>query len=173
MSTERSNAVTLRGQPFTLVGPELAVGDSAPDFTVVNAKNLSPFSRADLQGKVRVLSVVPSLDTPVCDAQTRRFQKEAEKLKDVHIYTVSMDLPFAQTRWCKAAEVDKLQMLSDHRDGSFGKAYGTLIKELRLESRALFVLDDQNRLRHVEYVQEVAEHPDYDRALEAIGKLAD
>lgn len=172
MSTERINAVTLRGNAFTLLGPELKSGDAAPDFTVVNAKNMSPFSRADLQGKARVLSVVPSLDTPVCDAQTRRFQNESEKLKDVRIYTVSMDLPFAQTRWCTAAGVDRLQMLSDHRDGSFGKAYGTLIKELRLECRALFVLDEQNRLHHVEYVREVADHPDYDKALEAIRKVA-
>jgi len=172
MNTERSNAVTLRGNAYTLVGPELKPGDVAPDFKLVQSKNMSPFSRADLKGKVRVLSVVPSLDTPVCDAQTRRFQKEAENLNDVRIYTVSMDLPFAQTRWCSAAGVDKVHMLSDHRDAVFSQAYGTLIKELRLDCRALFVLDDENRLRHVEYVREVADHPDYESALAAVRQLA-
>ncbi len=172
MSTERSNAVTLRGNAFTLVGPELQVGDPAPEFTIVQSKSMSPFSSSDLEGKVRVLSVVPSLDTPVCDAQTRRFQKETENLEDVCIYTISMDLPFAQTRWCSAVGVDKIQMLSDHRDASFGRAYGTLIKELRLQCRALFVLDQENRLRHVEYVREVADHPDYEKALDAIREVA-
>ncbi len=171
MSTERRNAVTLRGKAFTLVGPELQVGDPAPEFTVVQSKNMSPFSSSDLTGKARVLSVIPSLDTPVCAAQTRRFQEEAENLEEVRIYTISMDLPFAQTRWCSAAGVDQVEMLSDHREASFSQAYGTLIKELRLDCRALFVLDEENRLRHVEYVREVADHPDYDKALEAIRQV--
>ena len=171
MSTERSNAVTLRGKAFTLVGPELQVGDPAPEFTILQSKNMSPFSASDLTGKARVLSVIPSLDTPVCEAQTRRFQKEAENLEEVRIYTISMDLPFAQTRWCRAAGVDKVQMLSDHRDASFSQAYGTLIKELRLDCRALFVLDEENRLCYVEYVREVADHPDYDKALDAIRQV--
>lgn len=173
MSTERKNAVTLRGKAFTLVGPELKAGDAAPEFNLVQSKNMSPFSRADLKGKARVLSVVPSLDTPVCDAQTRRFQEEAESLQNVNIYTISMDLPFAQTRWCSASGVDKIHMLSDHRDASFSQAYGTLIKELRLACRALFVLDDENRLQHVEYVREVADHPDYEAALAAIRQVVD
>jgi thioredoxin-dependent peroxiredoxin len=116
---------------------------------------------------VRIFSVVPSLDTPVCDAQTKRFEDEASKLPGVAIYTVSMDLPFAQQRWCGNYGIDKVMMLSDHRTGSFGEHYGTLIPDLRIESRAIFVLDGDNRLRHVEYVNEVGSHPDYEAALEA------
>jgi thiol peroxidase len=122
---------------------------------------------ADTGNNVRILSVVPSLDTPVCDAQTKRFNEEAAKLPGVDILSVSMDLPFAQKRWCGAFGVDKVKMLSDHRDGSFGSHYGTLIKELRIESRAIFVLDRNNTVRHAEYVKEVAEHPNYDAALSA------
>ncbi len=112
--------------------------------------------------------MVPSLDTPVCDAQTKRFNEEAAKLPNVDILTVSMDLPFAQKRWCGAFGVDKVKMLSDHRDGSFGANYGTLIKELRIESRAIFVLDQENKIRYVEYVKEVADFPNYDAALAAV-----
>jgi thiol peroxidase len=121
----------------------------------------------DTGNAVRIISVIPSLDTPVCDAQTKRFNEEAAKLPGVDILTVSMDLPFAQKRWCGAFGVDKVKMLSDHRDGSFGSNYGTLIKDLRIESRAIFVLDPNNTIRHVEYVKEVAEHPNYDTALSA------
>jgi thiol peroxidase len=116
---------------------------------------------------VRIISVVPSLDTPVCDLQTKRFNEEAAKLPGVDILTVSMDLPFAQKRWCGAFGVDRIKMLSDHRSGSFGEAYGTLIKDLRIESRAIFVLDSDNLIRYVEYVKEVADHPNYDAALAA------
>ena len=166
MPQERAGATTLKGNPFTLIGPELKAGDKAPGFTTVGT-DLKEVSLADSKGKVRLLSVVPSLDTPVCDAQTRRFNEEATKLGDVAIVTISMDLPFAQKRWCGAAGVDKVQTVSDHRDASFGQAYGTLIKELRIESRAIFVVDRNDTIRYVEYVKEVADHPNYDAALAA------
>ena len=163
---ERAGATTLRGNPMTLLGPELKSGDKAPDFEVVN-DTLQPVTLQKTGNSVRIFSVVPSLDTPVCDAQTRRFNEEAAKMPGVDIYTVSMDLPFAQKRWCGAYGIDKVKMLSDHRTGSFGEHYGTLIKELRIESRAIFVVDKNNTLKHVEYVKEVAEHPNYETALKA------
>jgi len=163
---ERPGATTLKGNPLTLIGPELKAGDKAPDFSLVD-NGLKNVTLADTGNNVRILSVVPSLDTPVCDAQTKRFNEEASKLPGVDILSVSMDLPFAQKRWCGAFGVDKVKMLSDHRDGSFGTHYGTLIKELRIESRAIFVLDRGNTIRHAEYVKEVAEHPNYDAALTA------
>src|SRR5438093_7869726 len=163
---ERAGATTMEGNPPSLIGPQLEVGDHAPDFSVVDG-SLSPVNLEKTGNHVRIISVVPSLDTPVCDAQTKRFNEEAAKLPGVDILTVSMDLPFAQKRWCGAFGVDKVKMLSDHRDGSFGSNYGTLIKDLRIESRAIFVLDPNNTIRHVEYVKEVAEHPNYDTALSA------
>ena len=163
---ERPGATTMRGNPLTLIGPELKAGDKAPDFNLVD-NGLKNVTLADTGNNVRILSVVPSLDTPVCDAQTKRFNEEAAKLPGVDIITVSMDLPFAQKRWCGAYGVDKVKMLSDHKSGSFGEQYGTLIKELRIESRAIFVLDRSNTVRHAEYVKEVAEHPNYDAALSA------
>ena len=163
---ERAGATTLKGNPFTLIGPELKPGDTAPDFRAVDM-SLKPVSLADTGAHVRIISVIPSLDTPVCDAQTKRFNEEAAKLPNVDIITVSMDLPFAQKRWCGAFGVDKVKMLSDHVDGSFGSNYGTLIKELRIESRAIFVLDARNQIRHAEYVKEVADHPNYEAALSA------
>ncbi|MFZ0430336.1 MAG: thiol peroxidase [Acidobacteriota bacterium] len=166
MTVERPQAVTLKGNPLTLVGPELKVGDTAPEFNLVD-RNLRPVGLADTQGKARVFSVVPSLDTPVCDTQTRRFNKEAAALPGVSIYTISMDLPFAQSRWCATAGVDKLIMLSDYQTGDFGENYGTLIKELRLDARAIFVIDAEGVIRYVEYVKEVGSHPDYEAALEA------
>ncbi len=164
---ERAGATTLRGNPMTLLGPELKAGDKAPDFDVVN-DSLKPVSLESTGHGVRIFSVVPSLDTPVCDAQTKRFNEEAAKLPDVAIYTVSMDLPFAQKRWCGNFGVDKVKMLSDHKSGSFGENYGTLIKELRIESRAIFVVDAANTLKYVEYVKEVGDHPNYDAALRAV-----
>jgi thiol peroxidase len=163
---ERPGATTMRGNPLTLIGPELKAGDAAPDFKLVD-NSLKNVSLADTGRNVRIISVVPSLDTPVCDAQTKRFNEEAAKLPGVDILTVSMDLPFAQKRWCGAFGVDKVKMLSDHRDGSFGTNYGTLIKDLRIESRAIFVLDQKNTIRHAEYVKEVADFPNYDTALTA------
>jgi thioredoxin-dependent peroxiredoxin len=163
---ERPGATTLKGNPLTLIGPELKPGDAAPDFSAVD-NGLKPVTLSDTGTHVRIISVVPSLDTPVCDAQTKRFNEEAAKLPNVDIYTVSMDLPFAQKRWCGAFGVDNLKMLSDHKDGSFGSHYGTLIKELRIERRAIFVVDQQNRIRHAEYVKEVADFPNYEAALSA------
>jgi thiol peroxidase len=154
------------GNPFTLLGPELKTGDAAPDFTALD-NGLKPVTLSDTGSGVRIFSVVPSLDTPVCDMQTKRFNDEAGKLGDITIYTVSMDLPFAQKRWCGAFGVDHVKMLSDHKDGSFGEAYGTLIKELRILSRAIFVVDKNNIIRHAEYVKEVSEHPNYDAAMAA------
>jgi thioredoxin-dependent peroxiredoxin len=163
---ERPGATTLRGNPLTVLGPALKAGEKAPDFKAVD-DSLKDVNLAGTGGGVRIFSVVPSLDTPVCDAQTKRFNEEAGKLPDVKIYTFSMDLPFAQKRWCGAYGVDHVKMVSDHRDGSFGEAYGTLIKDLRIMSRAIFVVDKNNVIRHVEYVKEVADHPDYEAALAA------
>ena len=168
---ERPGATTMRGNPLTLIGPELKPGDTAPDFNLVD-NSLKPVTLKDTGGHVRIISVVPSLDTPVCDAQTKRFNEEAARLPGVDFFTVSMDLPFAQKRWCGAFGVDKVKMLSDHRDGSFGTAYGTLIKDLRIESRAIFVLDQNNKIRHVEYVKEVADFPNYEAALAAAKSAA-
>lgn len=168
---ERPGATTLRGNPMTLIGPELKPGDKAPEFDVIN-DSLQPVTLEKTAGKVRIFSVVPSLDTPVCDAQTKRFNEEAASLDGIEIYTVSMDLPFAQKRWCGNYGVDKVKMLSDHRSGSFGENYGTLIKELRIESRAIFVVDKDNHIKHAEYVKEVADHPNYDAALSAAKSIA-
>jgi thiol peroxidase len=163
---ERPGATTLKGNPLTLIGPELKPGDSAPDFTLMD-QALKPVTLKDTGNRVRIISVVPSLDTPVCDAQTRKFNLAAADLPGVDIITVSVDLPFAQTRWCGAFGVDKVKMLSDYKDVSFGTNYGALIKELRIESRAIFVLDRENKIRYVEYVKEVADSPNFDAALAA------
>lgn len=168
---ERPGATTMKGGPLTLIGPELKAGDAAPDFAAVDT-GLKPVDLAKTGAGVRIFSVVPSLDTPVCDMQTRRFNEEAAKLPNVKIYTISMDLPFAMKRWCGAMGVDKVEMLSDHRTGSFGESYGTMIKDLRIESRAIFVVDQANKLSYVEYVKEVADHPNYDAALEAAKLIA-
>jgi thiol peroxidase len=168
---ERPAATTMRGKPLTLLGPELKAGEKAPDFEVVT-DTLQPVNLEKTGNGVRIFSVIPSLDTPVCDAQTKRFNEEAAKLPGIEIYTISMDLPFAQKRWCGAFGVDKIKMLSDHRTGSFGEHYGTMIKDLRIESRAIFVLDKEGTIKHVEYVKEVAEHPNYEAALAAAKSLA-
>ncbi|OFW16380.1 MAG: lipid hydroperoxide peroxidase [Acidobacteria bacterium RIFCSPLOWO2_02_FULL_59_13] len=169
--SERKGAVTLRGNPMTLVGPELKVGDKAPDFKLVG-NDMKPVTLADTSGKVRIIACVPSLDTPVCDTETRRFNEEAGKLPGVDILTVSMDLPFAQSRWCGAAGVKNVRTLSDYQERSFGPAYGVLIKELQLEARAVFVVAQDNTIRYVQYVKEVGEPPDYEAALTAASKLA-
>jgi len=168
MSTvvERQGAFTFKGGPVTLLGPEIKVGDTAPDFTVVGG-DLSPVTFADTKGSVRIISVVPSLDTGVCDAQTRRFNEEAAKLDGVTVLTVSVDLPFAQNRWCGAAGIDKVKTLSDHKDLSFGTAYGVAIKEFRLLSRAVFVVDANDKVVYAEYVPAAGEHPNYEAAIEA------
>ncbi|MEA0555505.1 thiol peroxidase [Lysinibacillus irui] len=164
--------VTFKNGPVTLVGNEVKVGDQAPDFTVL-ANDLSPVTLKDSEGKIRLFSVVPSLDTGVCDAQTRRFNEEAANLGDnVVIYTVSVDLPFAQKRWCGAAGIDAVQTVSDHRDLSFGEAYGVYIQELRLLTRAVFVVDANNKVTYVEYVPEATDHPNYEAAVAAVKALA-
>ena len=168
---ERQGGVTFKGNPMTVIGPQLKVGQRAPEFTVL-AQDLSPVTLASSRGKVRLISVVPSLDTPVCDAQTKRFNEEAATLPaKVEVLTISMDLPFAQKRWCGTANVDRLTTLSDHREASFGTAYGTLIKDLRLLARSIFVVDADDTLQYVEYVPEVTSHPQYDAALAAVRKL--
>ena len=154
------------GKPMTLVGPELKPGDKAPDFQCVDI-SMQPVDLAATGNAVRIFSVVPSLDTPVCDAQTKRFNEEMATLAGVDVYTVSMDLPFGQRRWGSAFNVDRVKMISDHKDASFGKNYGTLIKDLRIESRAIFVLDKENTIRYVEYVKDASEHPNYDAVLAA------
>jgi len=149
---------------MTLIGPQLKVGDKAPDFEAID-DGLKAVTLATTGNGTRIFSVIPSLDTPVCDAQTKRFNEEAGKLPNATVYTFSMDLPFAQKRWCGAFGVDHVKMVSDHRSGSFGEHYGTMIKELRIHSRAIFVVDKDNTIRHVEYVSEVGNHPDYEKAL--------
>ncbi|GIN60134.1 putative thiol peroxidase [Robertmurraya siralis] len=159
-------AVTFKGNPVTLVGTEVKVGDKAPNFTVL-ANDLSPVTLDDSKGHVRLISVVPSIDTGVCDAQTRRFNEEAAKLDNVKVLTVSVDLPFAQKRWCAAAGIDNVQTVSDHRDLSFGEAYGAVMQELRLLARSVFVIDSNDTVTYVEYVSEGTDHPNYEAAIEA------
>lgn len=169
---ERKGAVTFKGNPMTLIGPELKVGDPAPDFKLL-ANDLSVVTLASSKGKTRLFSVVPSLDTPVCDLQSKRFNEESAKLpQGVVVYAVSVDLPFAQKRWCGAAGARNIQALSDHRDANFAKAYGVLIQELRLLTRSIFVVGPDDRIQYVEYVNEVTEHPDYDAALNALKSAA-
>lgn len=158
--------VTFKGNPMTLVGNEVKVGDKAPDFTVL-ANDLSPVTLADTAGKVRLISVVPSIDTGVCDAQTRRFNEEAAKVDNVEVLTISADLPFAQKRWCAAAGLENVKTLSDHRDFSFAEAYGVGMKELRLLARSVFVIDSSDTVTYAEYVGEGTDHPDYTAAVEA------
>jgi thiol peroxidase len=172
MPEERSGAVTMRGNPLTLVGPEIKPGQKAPNFTAVG-KSLAPVTLDQFKGKVKIISAIPSVDTPVCDMETRRFNEEAAKLPgDVQIVTISMDLPFAQTRWCGAAGVDKVTMVSDHRKGDFGEKYGALIKELHLLARAVFVVDRNDKVTYAEYVKEVANQPNYEAVIEAARKAA-
>jgi thiol peroxidase len=164
---ERAGAVTMKGNPLTLMGSEIKVGDKAPDFEVIG-NDLSAVSLSSFQGKVCIISSVPSLDTPVCEMETRRFNNEAANLgDDIVILTVSMDLPFAQKRWCGAQGVDKVITLSDHRDAAFGSAYGVLIKELRLLARAVFVVDKEGVVRYAELVKEIADEPNYEAVLKA------
>jgi len=155
-----------KGNDVTLLGNQVKVGDKAPNFTVL-ANDLSEVTLNSTKGSVRLISVVPSIDTGVCDAQTRRFNEEAAKLDNVKVLTVSVDLPFAQKRWCGANGIDNVQTLSDHRDLSFGEAYGVAIQELRLLARSIFVVDSNDNVTYVEYLPEVTEHPNYEAAIEA------
>jgi thiol peroxidase len=169
---ERTGLITFKGNPLTLVGNEVKIGQKAPEAELV-ANDLSIVRLSSLSGgKVCLLTSVPSLDTPVCDTETRRFNEEAGKMgPGIAVLTVSMDLPFAQTRWCGAAGVKNVRTLSDYRGAAFGQAYGVLIKELRLLARTVFVLDKQGVVRYVEVVKEVASEPNYAAALEAAQKL--
>lgn len=168
---ERAGIITMKGNPLTLVGKQPKVGEHAPDFEVL-ANDLSPVRLSSFLGKVCVIASVPSLDTPVCDMETRRFNEEAGILgPDVAILTISMDLPFAQKRWCGAAGVDKVTTLSDHLSASFGETYGVLIKELRLLARAVFVVDGDGVVQYVQIVKEVTAEPDYEDVLGALKKL--
>lgn len=165
---ERNNIITMKGNPLTLTGTEVKVGQKAPDFTVVG-NDLSPVKLSSFSGKVVIISSVPSLDTGVCDTMTRRFNEEAGKLgKDVAVLTLSMDLPFAQKRWCGAAGVTHVTTLSDYQTADFGTQYGLLIKELRLLARAVLVVDKTGIVRYVQVVPEIATEPDYAAALKAV-----
>ncbi|MDF2815030.1 MAG: Redoxin domain protein [Paenibacillus sp.] len=171
MAQERTGVATFKSNPITLVGPELKAGDQAPNFTV-NKNLLTEVTLADYAGKVKLISVVPSLDTGVCDQQTRRFNEEAAGLGDnVAILTISVDLPFAQARWCGAAGIDKVETLSDYKAKSFGLAYGVVIKEFQLLMRSIFVIDANDKIVYVEYLQEMTEHPNYESAVAAVKGL--
>lgn len=168
---ERKGIITFKGKPMTLLGPEIRVGDKAPNFRVTD-NGLAPVTLGDFRGKLKIICTVPSLDTPVCDAETRRFNQEAAKLSgDAIVLTVSMDLPFAQKRWCGMAGVDKVRTLSDYQDRSFASAYGVLIKELSLLSRSVFVVDANDIVRYVQHVKEVTNEPDYDAVIGAVKSL--
>ena len=171
MSNEREAAVTLKGNPITLIGPELKAGDKAPEFTCDQGL-VPPISLSDMGNSVKVFNVVLSVDTPVCSAQTRRFNEEAANiLGDLKIYTISADLPFAQKRFCGSEGIDKVENISDYKDNTFGEAFGILIKDKGLLARAVFVLDKNNIVRHAEYVPEISTEPNFDSALEVIKSL--
>ncbi|HAM50121.1 MAG TPA: thiol peroxidase [Nitrospiraceae bacterium] len=169
---ERKGMITIHGSPLTLIGKEIKVGDKAPDFTVLDG-DLKRAGPKDFAGKLKVISVTPSLDTPVCDLQARRFNQEAAKLPDtIAVLNISMDLPFAISRFCTTAGIDKVKAYSDHKDASFGNAYGVLIKELRLLARSIFIIDKTDTVRYIEIVAELSNHPDYDKVLEVVRKLS-
>ena len=168
---ERKGVITFKGNALTLIGAEVKVGDQAPDFKVV-ANDLSVVTLSSFKGKKCIISAVPSLDTPVCDIETKRFNQEAAKLgADVVVLTISMDLPFAQKRWCAAASATNVKTLSDHREASFGQAYGVLIKEFHLLARAIFVVDSKGVLQYQQLVKEIASEPDYAAVLDAVKKI--
>ena len=168
---ERPGVVTARGNPLTLLGNEVKVGDKAPNFQVLD-NSMQPVTLESYRGKIKIITAVPSLDTPVCNMETRRFNQEADQWpQNVAILTISMDLPFAQARWCAAAGIEKVKTFSDYRDHSFGLAYGVLIKERKLLARAVFIVDDRDIVRYVELVPDTAQEPDYDRILNAVRAL--
>ncbi len=172
VAQERNNAVTMKGKPVTLVGPEIKTGQKAPDF-IVQATDLSDTKLNDFKGKIKLICSVPSVDTPVCDMEIHRFNQEASKIaSDAVIIFVSMDLPFAQKRFCAAAGIDNVKTFSDHRSGAFGEKYGVLIKDLRLLTRAIFIVDQNDIVRYVEYVKEVGTQPDYAAALKALKEIS-
>ncbi len=168
-----TRTVTLHGKPLTLAGGELSLGDVPPDFTILDQES-HEVRLSQFKDKIKVISVTPSLDTPVCDLQLRRFNSEASRLPaDVVVMNVSMDLPFAIARFCSAAGIDRVKTLSDHRDASFGNAFGLLIKELRLLARAVLILDRDNRMRYIEVVPELSNQPDYEKALQSLRSLTE
>lgn len=170
---ERKGLITFKGNPLTLIGNEVKVGDKAPEFKIVD-ESLSEVSLKDFAGKIKIISVTPSLDTPVCDMQARRFEEEATKFSgNVVFLNISVDLPFAISRFCKSNNIIKIKTLSDYKEKSFGESYGVLIKELQLLSRAVFILDKENVVRYVEIVKEVTEHPNYDVVLAELKKVVD
>ena len=170
--SEKTGIITFKGNPMTLLGPGLKVGDAAPDFIAVD-NGLAAVSLSSYAGKTKIISAVPSLDTPVCDTETRRFNQEAASLPgDTVVLTISLDLPFAQKRWCGAAGIDKVITLSDYRERSFGLGYGVLIKELLLLTRAVFVVDAANIIRYIQIVPEVTGEPDYAAAIAAAKALS-
>ncbi|MBN1348258.1 thiol peroxidase [candidate division KSB1 bacterium] len=171
MNTEHQQKVTLKGAPVTLLGIEAKTGNKAREFSVLD-QAFKPVHLSDSAGKIRIISAVTSLDTSVCDAQTRRFNEIASSLGEaVEVITISMDLPYAQKRWCGAAGIDRVKVCSDHRDAQFGIAFGVLIKESRLLARAIFIIDREDVIRYVEYVKEITEQPDYDRALSFVKSM--
>ena len=165
-----NRTTNIEGKPHILVGPEIKIGQKAPDFKLLDIE-FNEVLLSQSRGKIRLLSVVHSLDTSVCDLQTQWFEQEASQFSDIVIYTISMDLPFAQARYCGAHNIEKLKTLSDHREASFGKAYGVLIKDSRLLSRSIFIIDRNDVVRYVEYVPEVSQPPDYDKAIQALKKV--
>lgn len=167
---KRKGLVTMKGNPVTLLGKEIKIGDQAPDFTVIKTDS-SPYNLKDAGSSIKIISVVPSLDTGTCELQTITFNEAAAELGDVVILTISVDLPFAQKRFCGAHGIDKVITLSDHRELSFGLNYGFVIEELRLLTRGVVILDKDNVVKYVEYVKEVGTHPDYEKVLEEVEKL--
>jgi len=169
---EDTRIVTIKGNPMVLEGRDVTPGDAAPDVQLLD-NDLKPVRLSSYRGKTCIISSIPSLDTPVCDMETRRFNDAAVKLGgDVVILTVSMDLPFAQKRWCGAAGVDRVVTLSDHRSAEFGRLYGVLIKDLRLLARCVFVVDREGIVRYKQLVKEVSQEPDYEAVLTAVASLA-
>ena len=165
--TETKKSITVKGNPMALSGTQPSIGDTAPDFEVVR-NDMSPFRLSEIKGKVLVICSVGSLDTSTCDTEVRKFNEQATSLgDDVAVLVISMDLPFAQTRWCGAAGVKNVQTLSDHKKADFGNAYGVLIKDLRLLARAVFVVDKTGVIRYIEIVDELSNEPDYEAALKA------
>lgn len=167
--SERNGLITMKGNPLTLLGKEIKAGDNAPDVTLV-ANDLSEVKLSSFKGKKVIISVVPSLDTGICDLQTKRFNQEASKNSDLVVLTVSKDLPFAQKRWCGAANATAVKTLSDYR-GNFGEEYGVLIKGLALLARAIFVVDTNGKVRYTQLVKEVTTEPNYDEVLNAVKSI--
>ena len=168
---ERKNLITFKGNPLTLVGSEVKKSDKATDFKVVD-EALNEVTLKDFAGKIKLISVTPSLDTPVCDMQARNFENEATKFSDDVVFlNISVDLPFAISRFCKSNNITKIKTLSDYKERNFGENYGVLIKELQLLSRAVFIIDKEDIVRYVEIVPEVTNHPDYKKAIDELRKI--